>query len=51
MIKKSHHVKKVASYNGGIIIIFAIVISTLLWAKLDNRLVLLALTSLVWFEV
>ncbi|MEK6645612.1 MAG: phospho-N-acetylmuramoyl-pentapeptide-transferase [Candidatus Firestonebacteria bacterium] len=46
---KSHHVKSGTPTMGGIIIIFAIVISTLLWAKLDNRLVLLALTSLVWF--
>lgn len=44
----SHQKKKGTPTMGGVLVLGAIVISTLLWADLSNRYVLLALLSTVW---
>ena len=44
----SHLGKRGTPTMGGVIIIVAAVVSTLLWAKLDNRFVLIALAATVW---
>jgi phospho-N-acetylmuramoyl-pentapeptide-transferase len=45
---ESHLLKKGTPTMGGLIIIASIVVPTLLWARLDNIYVLLALFSTVW---
>lgn len=45
---QSHLLKQGTPTMGGLIIIAAIVIPTLLWARLDNLYVLLALFSTIW---
>ena len=45
---KSHQKKKDTPTMGGLIILAAIVMPTLLWARLDNFYVLLALFATVW---
>jgi len=45
---KNHLAKKGTPTMGGLIIIIAIVIPTLLWARLDNTYVLIALFATVW---
>jgi len=47
----THLAKKNIPTMGGIIILIAAVIPTLLWAKLDNRYVMLALIVTVWMGV
>lgn len=44
----SHQSKSSTPTMGGLIIIVALVVPTLLWARLDNRYVLLALIVTVW---
>ncbi|MHB1224900.1 MAG: phospho-N-acetylmuramoyl-pentapeptide-transferase [Gemmatimonadaceae bacterium] len=44
----SHQSKSATPTMGGLIIIVALVVPTLLWARLDNRYVLLALVVTVW---
>ena len=44
----SHLGKRGTPTMGGVIILVAAVVSTLLWAKLDNRFVLIALAATVW---
>ena len=44
----SHQAKGTTPTMGGLIILAALVVSTLLWARLDNRYVLLALLVTVW---
>ena len=44
----THLGKRGTPTMGGILIIVACVVSTLLWAQLDNRLVLIALVATVW---
>lgn len=44
----SHQSKSATPTMGGLIIIVALVVPTLLWARLDNRYVLLALIVTVW---
>ncbi|HEY0971383.1 MAG TPA: phospho-N-acetylmuramoyl-pentapeptide-transferase [Gemmatimonadales bacterium] len=44
----SHLAKGTTPTMGGIIILVALVVSTLLWARLDNRYVLLALVVTAW---
>lgn len=44
----THLGKRGTPTMGGIIIIIATVVPTLLWARLDNRFVLLALLSITW---
>ncbi len=44
----SHQSKRGTPTMGGIIILLATVVPTLLWAQLDNRFVLVALLSLLW---
>ena len=44
----THLGKRGTPTMGGVIIIVASVVSTLLWAKLDNRFVMIALAATVW---
>ena len=44
----SHQAKRGTPTMGGLIILLATVIPTLLWARLDNRFVLVALLALLW---
>lgn len=44
----SHLEKRGTPTMGGVIIIIATVLPTLLWARLDNRFVLIALLAVVW---
>ncbi len=44
----SHQGKRGTPTMGGVIILLATVVPTLLWAQLDNRFVLVALLSLLW---
>lgn len=46
-----HKHKKGTPTMGGIIIILSILISTLLWARLDNRFVILCLISVLWLGI
>jgi len=48
---KSHHVKSGTPTMGGIIIIISVLVSVLLWAKLDNGLVQLTLFTFVFFAI
>ncbi len=45
---ESHQTKTSTPTMGGLIILIATIVPTLLWAKLDNRYVLLALFAMVW---
>ena len=45
---KSHQAKEGTTSMGGLIILAGIIIPTLLWARLDNNYVLLALFATVW---
>jgi len=45
---KSHKVKEGTTGMGGLIILACIIVPTLLWARLDNNYVLLALFATVW---
>ena len=44
----SHHVKDGTVTMGGLIILLGIIVPTLLWARLDNKFVLLTLFSTLW---
>ncbi|HYK82922.1 MAG TPA: phospho-N-acetylmuramoyl-pentapeptide-transferase [Gemmatimonadales bacterium] len=44
----SHHAKRGTPTMGGVIIIGATVVPTLLWARLDSRYVLVALGAILW---
>jgi phospho-N-acetylmuramoyl-pentapeptide-transferase len=44
----THMAKRGTPTMGGLIIIFATVLPTLLWARLDNRFVLIALLAISW---
>jgi phospho-N-acetylmuramoyl-pentapeptide-transferase len=44
----SHQAKRGTPTMGGLIILLATVVPTLLWAQLDNRFVLVALLALLW---
>ena len=44
----SHHSKRGTPTMGGLIILLATVIPTVLWAQLNNRFVLVALLALLW---
>lgn len=46
-----HKHKEGTPTMGGIIIILSIVLSVLLWAKLDNRLIMLCLITVVWLGI
>ncbi len=46
---ESHHIKKGVPTMGGLLIIFAIAVSTLLWARLDNMLIWLTLFTVIFF--
>ena len=43
-----HSGKKGIPTMGGVLILFSTILSTLLWARLDNKYVLLALFSMLW---
>ena len=47
----THLGKRGTPTMGGLIIIIATVVPTLLWAQLDNRFVLLALLAIVWMGI
>lgn len=47
----SHQEKKTTPTMGGLIILLATFIPTLLWAKLTNRYVLIALFSMLWMGI
>lgn len=44
----AHLVKSGTPTMGGLAILFSMVLSTLLWARLDNRFIIVALISTVW---
>lgn len=44
----THHGKRGTPTMGGLIILFCCVVPTLLWARLDNRLVLVAVLATLW---
>ncbi len=44
----THHGKRGTPTMGGLIIVVATVVPTLLWARLDNRFVIIALFAIVW---
>src|SRR5437762_8283786 len=44
----SHHTKRGTPTMGGLIIILATVVPTLLWARLDSRYVVVALVAMLW---
>ena len=44
----SHHTKRGTPTMGGLIIIFATVVPTLLWARLDSRYVVVAVAAMLW---
>jgi phospho-N-acetylmuramoyl-pentapeptide-transferase len=46
---ESHHVKRGVPTMGGLLIIFSITVSTLLWARLDSYLVWLCLFTVLFF--
>ena len=46
---KTHHVKSGTPTMGGIMIIIAVLVSTLLWARLDNNFIWLTLFVFTWF--
>lgn len=46
-----HKHKEGTPTMGGIIIILSVLISTVLWARLDNRLVVLCLISVLWLGI
>jgi len=46
-----HKHKKGTPTMGGIIIIFSVVLSTLLWGRLDNRFIILCLISVLWLGI
>ncbi|MFC1607533.1 phospho-N-acetylmuramoyl-pentapeptide-transferase [Candidatus Latescibacterota bacterium] len=48
---QSHHAKEGTVTMGGVIVLFGIILPTLLWSRLDNPYVLLALFSTVWMGV
>lgn len=50
-IYSAHKGKQGTPTMGGIIMIFSIIFSTLLWARLDNRYILLTLFSTLWLGV
>ncbi len=45
---QEHKTKSGTPTMGGLIILFSLLISTLLWARLDNRFVLVILVSAIW---
>ena len=47
----SHHSKSTTPTMGGLIILGATLFSTLLWARLDNRYILLGMFSMLWMGV
>lgn len=46
-----HSYKKGIPTMGGLLILFSTILSTLLWARLDNKYVLLALFSILWLGI
>jgi len=48
---KLHKHKKGTPTMGGIIIILSILLSTVLWARLDNRFIILCLISVLWLGI
>lgn len=48
---KSHLNKTGTPTMGGIIILISAIISTLLWARLDNSFVIIVLISFIWFGI
>ncbi len=46
---ETHHIKKGVPTMGGLLIIFSITMSTLLWARLDNSLTWLTLFTVLFF--
>jgi phospho-N-acetylmuramoyl-pentapeptide-transferase len=47
----THLAKSGTPTMGGLLILFSLVVSTLLWARLDNRFIILALLSTVWLGI
>ena len=44
----SHHAKRGTPTMGGVIIILATIVPTLLWARLDSRYVVVAVVAMLW---
>ena len=44
----SHHAKRGTPTMGGLIVILATVVPTLLWARLDSRYVVVAVLAMLW---
>ena len=47
----SHHEKRGTPTMGGIIIILATLVPTILWARLDSRYVIIAIVAMLWMGV
>lgn len=47
----THKVKAGTPTMGGIMIVFAVTVSTLLWAKVENRFIVLTLFVFLWFAL
>ncbi|MCK4545942.1 MAG: phospho-N-acetylmuramoyl-pentapeptide-transferase [Candidatus Eisenbacteria sp.] len=50
-VPRTHQVKKGTPSMGGLLILAAVIVPTLLWADLGNRNILLVLTATVWLGV
>jgi phospho-N-acetylmuramoyl-pentapeptide-transferase len=48
---QTHLVKSGTPTMGGLLILFSMVISTLLWARLDNRFIVITLIGTVWLGI
>ncbi|MFH2071158.1 MAG: phospho-N-acetylmuramoyl-pentapeptide-transferase [Elusimicrobiota bacterium] len=44
----SHHAKSGTPTMGGLIVLFNLAVSTLLWARLDNRFILMCIACVLW---
>ncbi|MCQ9207869.1 MAG: phospho-N-acetylmuramoyl-pentapeptide-transferase, partial [Omnitrophica bacterium] len=51
MLHELHREKKGVPTMGGILILFSIIVSTLLWARLGNKYILLVLFSTLWLGI
>ncbi|MFH1824723.1 MAG: phospho-N-acetylmuramoyl-pentapeptide-transferase [Candidatus Firestonebacteria bacterium] len=47
----THKLKSGTPTMGGIMIVFAVILSTLLWAKIENRFIILTMFVFLWFAL
>ncbi len=48
---ESHHSKQGTPTMGGLVIIFCTIVPTLLWARIDNKYVLVAIAATLWMGI